>query len=622
MNGLSKKNIHIQIMLIAIIGGFGFLCYLLFNFSIAKENERRIQNIRTVKFPILESISIARSKLTYTKNILANAIGLEDIDRLNEADLSMKATVKSLNKISEYNPELTNEIIIFSELLNKYYQPARKLSYQLIEDPTQLELHADTAITINTKYSILSQRLQEFREKNYNIYASDLSLANNEINNGITLGLALGLFMIIILGILAWTIANKVVRMISKSDRLKDEFLAAISHELRTPMNGINGSLELLQMSSLNKETQSYVDAAIHSSKDMMELINHVLDFSDARSGELIKHSGRFNLRLELALLSTKYQDQCKSKGVEFICDLSDIAIDDLTGDYKRMIYVLNQLLNNATKFTHNGRVILTVKQKKHPIHSNKYILQFNVSDTGIGIPSHKQGEVFEPFQQADGSFSRKHGGLGIGLSICLKLIELMEGEISFTSIKGKGSNFSLSLPFDKAPPLEHAETLPLNLNSISQATQLPKALPAVDVAIDSIPKVPTKIRVMVVEDNVVNQMVLKGILKKLGYEVITADNGEIAVNALKNEVVDVILMDCQMPIMDGFEATRSIRSSSTTNKNKPIIAITANAMTGDKERCLEAGMDDYIKKPIDKSIIQHKLEELITAGNNKQIAG
>ncbi len=609
-------------MLIAIIGGFGFLCYLLFNFSVAKENEKRIENIRTVKFPILESIATARSNLIYTKDILANAIGLEDVDLLEEADTSTEKVLDSLNEISEYNPELTNEVIVLSELLNEYYRPARALSYQLIEDPTQLEQHEDTAIKINNAYTTFSQRLLEFREKNYHIYASDLSLANNEIKKGITLGLVLGLFMIIILGILAWTIANKVVSMISKSDQLKDEFLATISHELRTPMNGVNGSLELLRMSSLTKEVAGYVDTAVSSANDMMDLINHLLDFSEARSGELMQSSGRFNLRLQLALLSTKYQNKCKRKGIEFVCNLSDIAIDELMGDYQRMIYVLNQLLDNATKFTHSGRVMLSVKQEIHPVHPSKYIIQFNVSDTGIGIPTDKQRDVFEPFQQADGSFSRKHGGLGIGLSICIKLVELMEGELSFTSIEGKGTNFTLTLPFDKAGPLEHNDHFTAEAPKPSAPAVDNRPLLNADAKPGEKTEEPVKRRVLVVEDNAVNQMVLKGILKKLGYDVITADNGEVAVKTLEKEEVDIILMDCQMPIMDGFEATRSIRNSTSPNRNKPIIAVTANAMAGDKERCLEAGMDDYIKKPIDKSIIQHKLEELMPGNEFRQKAG
>ncbi len=616
MNSLSKKNVRFQIMLIAVIGGFGFLCYLLFNFLVAKENERHIEDIRKVKFPILESITVARSNLVYTKDTLANAIGMEDIDLLEEADVSTEKILDALSEIAQYSPDLSHDVATLSDLLNKYYIPARSLSRQLIEDSTQLEQHQDSATKINQAYAAFRQKLLDFREKNYHIYADALSRANNEIKKGISLGLALGLFMIVILGVLAWTIANKVLSMISKSNQLKDEFLATISHELRTPMNGVNGSLELLRMSNLPEDVASYVDTAVSSSNDMMTLINHLLDFSEARSGELVRYTGRFNLRLQLALLSTKYQNKCSQKGIEFTCDMSDIAVDELVGDYQRMTYVLNQLLDNATKFTHSGRVMLSVKQAGHPDNPNQYIIQFNVCDTGIGIPPEQHRLVFEPFKQVDGSFSRTHGGLGIGLSICAKLVELMDGELTFTSIKGKGSNFSLTLPFEKADTLDKPS--PINATDSppleQHATQL-------DQASETKPAAEKK-RVMVVEDNAINQMVLKGILKKLGYDVITADNGKVAVNTLEKEPVDVILMDCQMPVMDGFEATRTIRNSSSPNKNKPIIAVTANVMAGDKERCLNAGMDDYLKKPIDKLIIKNKLEELTPEDSLPQQAG
>lgn len=369
---------------------------------------------------------------------------------------------------------------------------------------------------------------------------------------------------------------------LQESNTLKDEFLATISHELRTPMNGVMGSIDQLKHPNDAENQQRLVRCADQSAQDLMSLLDSVLTYTELASGKLIIENRPFSIARMVKEAEAAYAPLCKQKGLAF----SVVCVENLPpllGDARRIQQVIYTLLDNAVKFTARGSVELLVRRLPTDQPSHETVL-FSVIDSGIGIAENARSHIFEKFRQADGAFNRGHGGLGIGLAICKELTTALQGEIDFDSVENEGSVFNVRLTLAHAPA-EHVEVI--TVNGVADKRK------------------PT---VMVVEDNPTNQLVLKGILKKLGVDVLTANNGEEALQILGNENIDTILMDCQMPIMDGFAATEAIRQMSAPHSSIPIIAVTANAMAQDKERCLAVGMNDYMSKPVNTGLLKEKL--------------
>lgn len=369
------------------------------------------------------------------------------------------------------------------------------------------------------------------------------------------------------------------LRQITKSNSLKDEFLATISHELRTPMNGIEGSLHMVRHNLPEGSDQRHINAAFYSAHHMTQLVESLLEYSELQSGNWKLNEQPFNLEQLVDKLTENLQKEYVSSDLEFHLD-KDIQLHHrVVGDADRLNHLLFQLLDNAFKFTHEGSVKLRVNAQEN---ADSCAIEFEVTDTGIGMRPDQLKTIFEGFRQVDGSFSRQYGGLGIGLSICKAITDSMQGSISIETSPNQGSRFRVVLSLRKADPIEQPKP---------QLQHLPGSP-----------------RVLVVEDNPVNQLTLIAMVKKLGCQVSKAGNGEEAVRLCHQEHFDIILMDCQMPIMDGFEATRIIRQPGNLNSEVPIIAVTANVMSGDRERCLSAGMNDYVKKPIKMNVIRERL--------------
>ncbi len=420
---------------------------------------------------------------------------------------------------------------------------------------------------------------------------------------------------------LSWSLANRfsvrnkeVVNLhienisdLERSNRLKDEFLATLSHELRTPMNGVIGGVELIKCTDLSGEQKSYLTSVSDSALDMISLIDTILGYTEVQSGDLKLKEKPFNLAHKLIELTKAYNVICERKGLTLLShdyeDLNEVVV----GDPQRFVQVLMQLLDNAVKYTNDGSVTLIARRVTHDGNSARNHYLITISDTGIGISPQKQKELFQSFRQLDGSYSREQGGVGIGLALSKKLVDLMGGDLTFHSKEDHGSMFEFSIGFkcyERMSEDSEADNIEKNVVSLS-SFKLKQVYEEVDLR-----NIVADGRVLVVEDNRVNQMVLKTMLKKLGYEVFTADNGRKALEVLEKEEIDLILMDCQMPVMDGLEATRRIRQMSNSNANKPILAVTANALSGDKDRCLAAGMNDYINKPLKLNVIKESLEQ------------
>ncbi|WP_339080062.1 7TM diverse intracellular signaling domain-containing protein [Pseudomonas sp. TMP9] len=376
---------------------------------------------------------------------------------------------------------------------------------------------------------------------------------------------------------------------LANSNRLKDEFLATVTHELRTPMNGVVGSLELMQMLNLEGELAHYHNTAAGSARDMLHMVNGILTLTELQAGRLQLRGAPFSLRGMFDGLRAQYAERAEEKGLRFKLELEHSLPDIVEGDASKLRQCLDCLVDNAIKFTSHGEV--RVQVSRAGIANNLLALRIDVIDSGLGFTTPADGALYQHFHQLDGSATREYGGLGIGLAICQQLVDLLGGDLSHESRPGQGSSFHLQLPL----------ALP------AQAVKLV----AVQRAIGPALRQPQQCTVLLVEDNPINQLVMRGMLLKLGYQVRSADNGAEALGILRKEIIDAVLLDCQMPVMDGFATCRALRNLPDM-QTLPVLAVTAHSHSGDRERCLTAGMSDYLAKPVKFEQLRHLLHDWV----------
>lgn len=382
-----------------------------------------------------------------------------------------------------------------------------------------------------------------------------------------------------------------------KANRAKDEFLANVSHELRTPMNAIIGMTDLALEEALSPLVSKYLGMVKSNARLLLDLLNDILDFSKYRSGMFDLRSVPFGLRELVIELVQTFSFRAADKGLQLSANVAPEVPDRLIGDPLRLRQVLMNLLSNAVKFTEHGSITIEVALKSLAVEEAS--LRFAVVDTGIGISDSNQQRVFAPFAQVDSSTTRQHGGTGLGLAIATDLIHAMGGKLEVDSRLGEGSTFYFVAHIRRdlqpapvngqsaAPPAPPSETVPQPAKSAS-AAERKAGKPQTG-----------KLRVLLVEDLPANQMLVVHVLSRRGHEVEVAANGLRAVELVGSRPFDVVLMDLQMPDMDGFEATAAIRAL-PHGARTPIVALTAHALPADRDRCLAAGMDDYIAKPLD----------------------
>ncbi len=376
-----------------------------------------------------------------------------------------------------------------------------------------------------------------------------------------------------------------------QANHTKSMFLANMSHELRTPLNGIMGMHQLLKTTHLNDEQEEYVSLAINSAKRLTNLLSDILDLTRVEARKLNLVENPFELKETLELAKQLFGPACDQKGISLFFNIHPSLPSKLIGDQIRVQQILNNLIGNAVKFTESGSIRCEAYPLPHKTRDTLRIL-FSVSDTGIGIEEDRLDQLFEPFTQADEGYKRAYQGAGLGLSIVRQLVKLMGGNVSVASEPGNGTEFHFCLPFK----IDESESFAIQHEASSLCHE------------------PCPHSILIAEDEKVNRTALQTILQKAGYKVTSVGNGKEVVDELGKSTFDIILMDIQMPIMDGVEATKAIRSGQAGEKNStiPIVALTAFAMSGDKENFLNAGMNGYLAKPIEVDELNSVISELL----------
>jgi signal transduction histidine kinase/ActR/RegA family two-component response regulator len=382
------------------------------------------------------------------------------------------------------------------------------------------------------------------------------------------------------------------------SEKAKQIFLVNISHEIRTPMNGVLGFAKLLEESLVNEDERESLQMIIKSADQLMAILNDILDFSRLESGDINFVNQPFVLKDTVRSIYRLMEPAAALKELKFSYLIPEDMPIVLSGDAVRLGQILLNLTSNAIKFTEQGEVRISL----HLVEklADTVTVEFQVKDTGIGIPADKHQKVFDFFEQVTNDTSRRYAGTGLGLSIVKRLVELQGGEVFLDSIVGTGSDFYFRLTFARVT--EHVSRKTLQLLSV-------------------LPDIPVEtgkgVRILVVEDNPINQLLVLKLLEKRGYETTVAENGKIAIDEYRKGDFDIILMDLQMPELDGYEATRVIRMMEGHKGEIPIVAMTAHTIKGELEKCADIGMNDYISKPFDATELYQKIEMLVgsTAG-------
>jgi len=513
------------------------------------------------------------------RNLLV--VGRDITDRIT-IEQKLQESVERYTSLKKYNHDAVISLDLLGNIINGN-EKARQLTGYSIGELTGMNVarlvgndHLKDILTYSPENSSQKHNINEVRHKDGHFVEVLTTIAPILINNT-----KVGFYIIV------KDITEQKKLLIAKetaenTNRAKSEFLAMMSHEIRTPMNGVIGMTDLLlDMSEPDSPQWEYLDIIRKSGDILLAIINDILDFSKIEAGRTELNEARFSVRDCIFSAVDVLTHKADMKGIFIDVSISPELPEFLLGDEERMKQILLNLIGNAIKFTNEGGVTLSAVVLESAVQET--VLQFTVADTGIGIPADQQNRLFEPFHQLDHSMNRQHEGTGLGLAITKKLVELMGGHIALQS-GYPGATFVFTLTF-------------LEEGHAARSNQVMQTVPAGE-------RTERQLKILVAEDNEINQIVMRKILEKRGHSVRVVADGTEVVGALSRESYDLIFMDVQMPRMNGIEATKVLRESLPPDKLPVIVAVTANALKGDREHCLEAGMNDYISKPIKNDAI------------------
>lgn len=584
----SKKIIYY--ILAAFIAGNLLLIYLQYNsakninglisgnerlmYEFGVENDLRAleKGVHAVENGVLQTI---------TKRDPVDLQGIERQVAEVERDLGMLQKINdddsSVKFIDQLDALVRQKLLFSHQVLDTFHRTGKAAAEGLFATPRNTQLTLDIMAT--------ARKIDSSRQQLLSTLTNAVDRNGREAR---TWGMVLIILVLISGAVLFWFIINRIgqqnqlilqldasEKRVREAARIKENFMANMSHEIRTPMNAIMGFTSLLQKREKDPVSTGYVQAIQSSGDSLLTIINDILDLSKIEAGMMRIERTPFSIRELLYSVETMFLEKVKEKGLLFTTQVADSIPDTLTGDATRLTQVLVNLIGNAVKFTQQGSI--TVAINNEGVQEKSILLGIRVSDTGIGIDPDKLPGIFERFRQAEDSITRKYGGTGLGLSIVKDLVELQGGTIDVTSEPDKGSSFHLVIPYRITEEVVNGQHK-WSGASIESAT-------------------PADVRILVVEDNEINQQLMHHLLGywELPYEM--AANGKEALEKLQSQSYDLILMDIQMPGMDGYTATAQIRH--TLELTTPIIAMTAHALAGEREKCLSAGMNEYISKPI-----------------------
>ncbi|MEI6947865.1 ATP-binding protein [Paraflavisolibacter sp. H34] len=547
-------------------------------------------NLQKVQFDIIRLESDVRGAV-----ISGNGVFLEDVNQRITGVETAAAGLKDLQGMKANRTEV--------DLLHFLIREKLQFTRQLITTYQSTGKAAAEKLVSTNRGKVITDSLNEVISKLYSDRQGTLQriTASNEKNGqqartwGLVLAAMACLFLIIVFLYITNQSAqqqrmianlNQSERKIKEAARLKEQFMANMSHEIRTPMNSIIGFTNLLKRTNLNDSQRQYVQNIHSAGENLLVLVNDILDLSKIESGMMHLEETNFSLRSLISSIGAMFIERIKEKKLELKIEVASETPDILCGDAIRLTQVLVNLLSNAVKFTERGGITIVVTSIY--CTEERARLRLVVEDTGIGIAREKQAAVFERFQQADSETTRKFGGTGLGLSIVKQLVQLQKGSIELQSEPGRGSKFTVELEF-KIPDANEM---------LSNAIAAEAATP---VKLDTI-------KVLIAEDNTMNQQLIRHLMKSWNIECTLVNNGAEALEALKRQSFSLVLMDIQMPVMDGYTATGIIRNE--LHMDIPIIAMTAHAMIGEKEKCMQLGMNDYVSKPIKETVLYNMIAQ------------
>ncbi len=466
---------------------------------------------------------------------------------------------------------------------------SRKFDYQTLPDEVLqlLQLISDTYEEHYTELDFIKHTL-EINSQELNAANKKIKDRNKELNQLVDERTA--------------SLQQAVLRA-EHATRAKSNFLATMSHEIRTPMNAIVGFTHLLQTTKLTKAQNNYLENIDNASSNLLSIINDILDFSKIEASKLDIEWVPFLLKKLITEISSLIKPKLEEKGLSWCLYLDKDIPTTLMGDPLRIKQVLINLCSNAIKFTQTGGITLTIKGAS--LTENEYDLQFSVTDTGIGMSEEQLQHVFMSFTQADSSTTRKYGGTGLGLTISKQLVELMGGDLTVISQLDKGSSFQFNV-ITHTVASENRPLQDVDISSVMSTNDQQEDVHKIGEEYNF-----SHLSILLVEDNKVNQIVASKMLEIVGATLDIAENGKIALEYIRENHYDVVLMDMQMPVMDGLEATTLIRKK-LHKSHLPIIAMTANAMKGDEEKCLNAGMNAYLSKPIKRDTLYRTIAQYV----------
>jgi signal transduction histidine kinase/ActR/RegA family two-component response regulator len=580
---------------------------------VAKTNEQRIHDLQTLKFPIIENLILLKEDADQLREALTNAIILENNFLVEDALEAAPVFDNRVADISRLIGQPDTRLDEIRENFARYKVLGTTLAEALTGDEINLAVFTQSAAKTSEAFKQLNTSINRMLYERQEDYANDLAQINKDINLTNIVAALVGLAFVIGLIMLTMFITRKVILAIEKADKLKEIFLSTISHELRTPMNGIIGALSLLKRSAIDAEQQELVDIANQSSSAMIKTVDDILTFTELMSGTPKLAITSFNEQEWLGDLLKIAKRRCAEKHLtlDFKSDLNNKL---LVNDKNKLTHVCRNLLENAVKYSTGGTISFTVTHSQDEADNQPGTLSIRIEDNGPGLGSEFLDHIFKPFSQAEGGFNRSYQGMGIGLAMSNIIVNHLGGKLVLRNRDdqvGTIAEFTIPSRFHAAlvmPAVKPILTANPATQTVSGAHSMSatQSMSAINASMDHVPQI------LIVEDNKVNQMVLSKLVRQLNCITLLANNGEEGLKQVQNNPIDLILMDCQMPVMDGFEATERIRKLTAPKNRIPIVAVTANARDEDKNRCFDVGMDGFLSKPVDfRSVRQAILEQL-----------